>query len=302
MKSGIINTKDKSWGVRPLDLKEKVKLLPESPGVYLMKDFSGNIIYVGKSKNLKSRVGQYFQNSRNHSPKVVKMVQCIRDFEFVTTDTEFEALLLECRLIKDIKPMFNSQMKHHNRYVYIKITTDEEYPRILVVQEILDDGCLYFGPYVSRKNVERATEAIKNNYRIGNCIGTNISNNKSGCLNYQMGLCIGACADPGLKKEYMDNINDTINFLSGRNNKIMDLIEKKMTYAAEKLNFDKAAKYRDDIYALKQILNKQRVISFSQRIRSIVVLEHIDADTLKVFLLSNSKLLYEEKVEAGKLS
>jgi excinuclease ABC subunit C len=103
--------------VRPLDLKEKVKQLPECPGVYLMKDFSGSIIYVGKSKNLKSRVGQYFQSSKNHPPKVVKMVQGIRDFDYITTDTELEALLLECRLIKEIQPMYNSQMKNPKKYV-----------------------------------------------------------------------------------------------------------------------------------------------------------------------------------------
>jgi excinuclease ABC subunit C len=288
--------------VSPLDLKEKVKWLPESPGVYKMKDSSGNIIYVGKSKNLKNRVSQYFQSSRNHAPKIVKMVQCIRDFEYISTDTEFEALLLECRLIKEIQPMFNSQMKNHRKYVYLKITIDEEYPRILVSHEITDEGSLYFGPYTSLNSVERAASAIRDNFKIGNCSGTSIAKSSSGCLNYQMGLCLGPCVDSDLKREYMKRINETIAFLSGKDSSILGVVDQRMQDAAERLDFDKAAKYRDDIFALNHIINKQRVISFTQRTRNILALENIDEAIVKIFLLNDSRLLYEEKLEVSNLS
>jgi excinuclease ABC subunit C len=187
-------------------------------------------------------------------------------------------------------------MKNHKKYVYIKITINEEYPRILVAKEKSEDGELYFGPYTSQKSIEKAVTAIRDNLQVGNCSGTNISKSGSGCLNYQMGLCIGVCIDPELKNEYIKRINDIIAFLNGKDSSITDMIEGRMQEAAKRLDFIKAAKYRDDIYTLNHILNKQKVIKFSQKTRNITAIEPVDGDDVKIFLLYDSRLLHDEKV------
>lgn len=284
-----------------MDLKEKVRQLPEVPGVYLMKDAGGHIIYVGKSKNLKSRVGQYFVNSRNHAPKIVKLVQGIRDFEYIVRDTEFEALLLECRLIKDIKPMYNSQMKNHMGYVYIRLTAQEEFPRILVSEERAEDGSLYFGPYTSLSSIERAVEVIRENLKIRSCSIVNLPNNANGCLNYDLGFCCGPCAGTDTKSTYMNRVNEAVSFLQGRDGNLMDGLEKKMMSASQSLQFDKAARYRDDLYVLMHIVNTQRTISFAGRVRNIAVLEPVGDSEIKIFLIRNNDLLYSEKFDCNSI-
>lgn len=280
-----------------MDLKEKVKQLPEVPGVYLMKDSCDNIIYVGKSKNLKNRVGQYFRSSKNHAPKIVKMVQGIREFEYIVTDTEFEALLLECSLIKDIQPMYNSQMKNDKGYVYIRITIGEEFPRILVSNDNEGDGSLYFGPYTSHNSIERAVEVIRENLKIRSCSGANVPNSISGCLSYGLGFCSGPCLDITAKDTYIKGIDEAISFLKGQNKNLMDKLKKKMEEASQRLDFDKAAKYRDDMYPLNHIVNKQRTISFTNRVRNIAVLEPVGDSKIKLFLIRDNNLLHSEKIE-----
>jgi excinuclease ABC subunit C len=179
---------------------------------------------------------------------------------------------------------------------------NEEYPKILVADQEITDGDLYLGPYTSLKSVERAAAALRDNFQVGNCRGGNISKGGSGCLNYQMGLCIGVCADPGLKGVYIKRIKDIIDFLNGKDKGVIDLIEARMNEAARKLDFVKAAKYRDDIYALNHILNKQRVINFSQRTRNILAAEPVTQAEVKVFLLNDSRLLFDERVDMRQMS
>jgi excinuclease ABC subunit C len=167
-----------------MDSKEKVKKLPSCPGVYLMKDSLGSVIYVGKSKNLKNRVGSYFQESKSHSPKVVKLVKNIKDFDHIITDTEFEAFLLENKLIKEIMPIYNKLLKSPKSYSYIKISTNEKYPLIEISDESdKNDGNLYFGPYTNRNTAERGLQGIKEYCRIS-CTGS--FQKASACLNYSL--------------------------------------------------------------------------------------------------------------------
>lgn len=280
-----------------MDIKEMVKLLPEVPGIYLMKDSGGNIIYVGKSKNLRSRVSQYFRSSKNHSPKVVKMVQGIRSFEHIVTDTEFEALLLECRLIKEIKPMYNSQMKNDLGYIYIRVTIKEEFPRVQVAEEKVEDGNLYFGPYVSLKTIERAVEVIRENFQVRSCSGVNVTGSASGCINHQLGYCTAPCSASAAKSTYIYQIENVISFLNGRDRSLMENLRGRMEEASQRFDFVKAAKYRDDIYALSHILNKQKAISFTKRVRNIAVLEPVGDSQIKLFLIRDNALLYSEKIE-----
>ena len=207
-----------------MDLREKVKNLPSTPGVYLMKDSMQGTIYVGKSKNLKNRVSSYFVNSKSHSPKVVKLVKNIRDFEYILTDTEFEALILECKLIKEIKPIYNKKMKSPLSYTYIKI--DKDYNNIEISNNsVTDDGNFYFGPYTSKGTVEKALDGIKEYYKIM-CSGN--YKKASPCLNYSLGSCIGYCFDDTAKEDYTNILRKIVDTLSGSNKIIIEEMEHSM--------------------------------------------------------------------------
>jgi excinuclease ABC subunit C len=276
-------------------LKEKARNLPLSPGVYLMKDSLGEIIYVGKSKSLKNRVGSYFQNSKNRAPKIEKLVKNLKDFDFILTDTEFEAFILECKLIKKIKPMYNSLMKNPLSYTYIEIKINELYPKIEVSSEYEENRTnLYFGPYTSKNSVERTIVGIKEFYKI-NC--SNTSKKNSACLNYSLGLCIGMCLGDSVKQEYQNIINKIIGLLNGSDKSILKEMEEKMLIASEKFDFEAAAKYRDYIEGVTVLLNKEKVIGFAEKNKNIVMIEYLNSHLIKLFLLKGNKILFSEKYD-----
>jgi excinuclease ABC subunit C len=278
-----------------MNLKEKVKNLPSSPGVYLMKDSNGSIIYVGKSKNLKSRVSSYFQNSKAHSPKVVKLVKNLKDFEYVITDTEFEAFMLECKLIKELKPLYNRLMKSPLSYTYIKIKTDEKYPSIDITNKRVEaENILYFGPYTNKNTVERAVYGIKESCKLL-CSGT--SRSSSNCLNYALGLCLGMCIGDTVKEQYHAIVGSIINLLNCTDRKILEEMEEKMDLAAKKFDFETAAKYRDYISAISSLLSKEKVIEFIEENKNIVILESLSDNCAKLFLIKGNKVLFSEKYE-----
>lgn len=276
-----------------MNLEDKVKGLPSSPGVYLMKDSLNSVIYVGKSKNLKNRVGSYFQNSKSHSPKVLKLVKNLKDFEYILTDTEFEAFMLECKLIKEIKPIYNKQMKSPKAYSYIRIKIHGKYPSIEISNEIKKaDGNIYFGPYTNKNTVERGLLGIKECCRI-------ICNNKikktSVCFNYSLGSCIGMCLHNTSTKQYVDILNDIINLLNGSDQSIINKMENTMNAASEKYDFEVAAKYRDYITAVKYLLSKVEVVKFTKQNKNIVLLEPLNDNMIKLFLINGNKILFKEK-------
>lgn len=276
-----------------MNLKEKIKALPCCPGVYLMKDSHGSVIYVGKSKNLKSRVGSYFQNSRSHSPKVVKMVKHLKDFDYILTDTEFEAFMLECRLIKEIKPLYNRLMKSPEAYSYIKIKTDGQYPDIEVSKKFCtDDGNLYFGPYTGKNTVQRAIEGIKECYKIM-CTGN--WHKAAPCLNYSLGSCIGMCFDAAAREQYSGVIDKTVKLLNGSDRSIIEELECSMNNAAMRLDFEKAARYRDYLSAVNSLVGKGKVIEYAEKSRNIAMLEHLDDGSFKFFLIKGNSVLFSEK-------
>ena len=275
------------------NLKEKSKKLPLSPGVYLMKDSTGRIIYVGKAKKLKQRVQSYFHNSNNHSPKVVKLIAQIKDFDFILTDTEFEAFMLECQLIKEIKPFFNSLMKNPLSYVYISFNMNISLPEIKITDEFVEKDNYYcFGPYTSKNTVKRALEGIKDNYHI-NCSTT--KNQGSVCLNYTLGLCIGMCHSDSARNDYHQIIEKIIALLSGTNMNILEEMKQKMEGAAENYQFEAAGKWRDCIHALQSLIHKEQVIRFTKENTRIIVTETLNDDTLKLFLIQRNKILFSRK-------
>lgn len=275
-----------------MNLKESVKLLPSCPGVYLMKDSLSNIIYVGKSKNLKNRVRSYFQNSNYHSPKVIKLVQNLKDFEYIVTDTEFEAFLLECELIKKIKPAYNKQMKSPKSYCYIRINSNEKNPDILICNEYKSsDGCIYFGPYTNKNTLGKAIQSIREYFKI-------ICNNNlqaSSCINYSLGLCIGMCLDDVSKKQYIDILKRLINLFNGTDKSILKELELKMLDASEKFNFETAAKYRNYINAINFLTNKINIVEFTKENNTILLLEYLNDDNFKFFIIKGYNILFKEK-------
>ncbi|MBL4931176.1 GIY-YIG nuclease family protein [Clostridium paridis] len=273
-----------------MNLKEKIKELPSTPGVYLMKDSLNNIIYVGKSKNLKSRVGSYFQNSKSHSPKVIKLVQNLKDFDYILTDTEFEAFLLECKLIKEIKPRYNRLMKSPNSYSYIKININDKYPNLELSQSITtDDGNIYFGPYKNKNTLEKGIKNLKDFYKI-QC--TNNSRKGSSCLNYSLGLCMGMCQNKLPREEYMITINKIINLLNNEDKSILYEVESMMNIAATNFDFENAAKYRDYLTSVNYLINKVKVIEYTKENKNIVLLEPLNNEEVKIFLISGTEILY----------
>lgn len=284
---------NKTVKVINMGLKEKIRNLPSLPGVYLMKDSLGGIIYVGKSKNLKNRVGSYFQNSKSHSPKVLKLIKHLTDFEYIITDTEFEAFMLECKLIKEIKPLYNKKMKSPMSYSYVRIDTDAKYPSIEITNELgKGDKSRYFGPYANRNTVERGVQGIKECCRI---LCSNNLKKTSGCLNHSMGLCIGMCIDETSYSMYIETLCNIIRLLDGTDCHILENMEKMMDDASERFDFENAAKYRDYIRAVRYLINKARMVEFTKGNQNIALVEYLSYNTLKFFLIKGSRLLFSEK-------
>lgn len=277
-----------------MNLKEKINSFPKTPGIYLMKDKNNNIIYVGKSKKLQDRIKSYFTNSKNHSRKIQRMVKGIHDIEIIETDTELDALLLECEYIKKIKPMYNKLMKNHENYSYIKIDTKKEYPYIEVVEEI-DDDSIYFGPYTSLKNLEKIKEILNENYKLRRC------KKMSKCINYDLNKCIGPCREKISKDEYEKIIKLVISDLKGESDNILSILKDNMNKEISSLNFEKASMIKDDIDKIKSLFNRQEVINSSVDKDVKIALNEVDDDTYKVYIIYKGKVLKSEIIDKNKL-
>lgn len=246
------------------ELRKKAMALPTTPGVYIMKNKDKHIIYIGKAKALKNRVSSYFGSHTNHSLKVIRMVENVDNFDYILCDTEFEALVLECSLIKLHQPKYNILLKDDKGYNYIKITK-EEFPKIKSCKQILDDGATYLGPYVSGFSVKNAVEEVQKIFKLPTCNKTfpRDYGKSRPCLNGFMGICSAPCNARITKEEYVNNIDDAIDFLKGGSIKAVREMTQKMEEYSENLEFEKAAKMRDRIRAVKNLEEKQKVVSIN---------------------------------------
>lgn len=282
-----------------MNIKEKVKNLPLTPGVYLMKDYKGTVIYVGKAKSLKKRIQSYFQNSAAHPQKIKKMVANINDFHVLHTDTEFEAFMLECKLIKELKPLFNKKMKSHLPYSYIAIKMDGPFRKISITSEKSDDGGpIYFGPYTSPIYVKKAIENFKEYFKI-DCLQPLKG---SPCLNYTLGKCNGLCLGRSEVEHYNRIVERFISFLQGSDTEILDELEQKMNHASEEFKFEEAAKYRNYMKSFSILLYKENMIQFTGGNKNIVVGEWINDRTLKIFLIKGHKVIFSKEYRPEKFS
>jgi len=279
------------------DLAEQSKKLPERPGVYIMKDALGNVIYVGKAINLRNRVRQYFQSSSNHTRKVAAMVQHIKSFEFIITDSELEALILECNLIKKHKPKFNILLKDDKTYPYIKVTLNEEYPRVLMTRRVLQDGARYFGPYTNVHAVHETLDMLKKLFPLKTCnkvLPRDIGKERP-CLNYHIGKCLAPCQGNVNKQSYRDMMNDICLFLSGRQEDIFKRIETQMLEAAQNMDYEKAAVLRDRLSSLRHITEKQKVLSATLQDQDVIAFARDNEDAcIQVFFIRGGKLIGKE--------
>lgn len=240
------------------DIKENLSKLPDAPGVYMHKDSLGEIIYVGKAVSLRNRVRQYFQSSKNKDLKVVAMVEHIDSFEYIRCSTEKEALILENNLIKKHKPKYNVLLRDDKTYPYIKITS-EKWPRIEKTRRLLKDGAKYFGPYTDVKAVNEIVDLLSRVYQLKKCQMKSFPKGFKPCLNYHIQQCKGMCIGREDKQSYENRVKEVEDFLKGRSMNIINFLEENMKSAAENLEYEKAAIYRDQINSAKALLDKQRV-------------------------------------------
>lgn len=279
------------------DFKEALKNLPDHPGVYIMKNEEEQIIYVGKAISLKNRVRQYFQSSKNHAPKVIAMVRNIASFEYILADSELEALVLESNLIKKHKPRYNILLKDDKHYPYIKVTMNEEYPRVMVARKVLKDRAKYFGPYTDSSAVNDIIALIKKIFPIRTC-SRELSFGKCNgrpCLNYHIGRCLAPCQGNISNELYQNMIRKILAFLSGKDEEITNDLKERMEQAAEVLDFERAAEFRDLIGSIKILKEKQKAITTSLDDEDVIALVKTeDGSCIEVFFIRGGKLLGRE--------
>lgn len=276
------------------NIEEELKKLPSHPGVYIMHDAKDEIIYVGKAISLKNRVRQYFQSSRNKTAKIEQMVSRIARFEYIVTDSELEALVLECNLIKEHQPRYNTMLKDDKAYPYIKVTVWEEFPRVMFARTMKKDKSRYFGPYTSAGAVKDTIDLIHKLYKIRTCnrsLPKDIGKDRP-CLNYHIKQCDAPCQGYVDKAAYGENVNQALEFLNGRYDGLLKTLEDRMMQASEAMDFEKAIEYRELITSVKKIAQKQKITSSSMEDRDIIALAKDEKDAVvQVFFVREGKLI-----------
>ena len=279
------------------DFEYHLKNLPSKPGVYLMKNSLGEVIYVGKAKILKNRVKSYFQNSKNHSEKVRVMVKHIAEFEYIVTDSEMEALILECNLIKKYSPRYNILLKDDKFYPFIKITINDDFPRVFVIRNYSKDGSKYFGPYTNGTAVYETISLINKIFPLRTCklLIKEGGEKVRPCLNYHIKKCFGPCGGYINKEEYGKMIKDVIDILSGRDNTVLKVLQSEMEEASLNLEFEKAADLRDKIIAIKAIVEKQKIFKTMEGDEDFINIYRDEKDScIQIFFSRDGKIIGRE--------
>lgn len=279
------------------NIEEELKKLPASPGVYIMHDRHDEIIYVGKAISLKNRVRQYFQESRSKTAKIEKMVSQIARFEYIITDSELEALVLECNLIKEHRPRYNTMLKDDKTYPYIKVTMDEAFPRVLFSRTMKKDKCRYFGPYTSAGAVKDTIDLIHKLWKLRTCtrrLPQDIGKERP-CLNYHIKQCQAPCQGYISQEEYGKAVAQTLDFLNGKYEPVLSMLEEKMMQASDEMDFETAIEYRELLNSVKQVAQKQKITSQSIEDRDIIAMARDSEDAVvQVFFVRDGKLIGRE--------
>ena len=274
------------------DIKEELKKLPKDPGVYLMKDKDDNIIYVGKAVNLKNRVSSYFRKT-NKTDRILKMVSQIDHFEYIVVSNEAEALILECNLIKKNRPKYNVLLKDDKTYPYIKIDVKSDYPNVIITRRLLNDGAKYFGPYANPGAAKEMVNFIKEKYKIRQC--RNFKSNTRACLNFHIKRCLAPCIGNISKEDYRKQIDEIIDLLEGKTDKIIKDLKNQMKEASEKLDFENAAYIRDRMLAIETASQKQKVSNISENNIDVIGMAKSELEVcIEIFFVRGSKMIGRE--------
>ncbi len=276
------------------DIEEELKKLPSKPGVYLMHDERDAIIYVGKAVSLKNRVRQYFQSSRNKGVKIEQMVTHIARFEYIITDSELEALVLECNLIKEHRPKYNTMLMDDKAYPFIKVTAQEDYPRVMLARQMRKDRAKYFGPYTSAGAVKDTIDLIHKLYGIRTCNKAlpKMQGKERPCLNYHIHQCPAPCQGYITKEEYAEAVKKALSFLGGNYSPILKELEEKMQAASENLQFEKAIEYRELLNSVGKIAQKQKITSSHMEDKDVVAMASDQEDAVvQIFFIREGRLI-----------
>ena len=278
-------------------IEDELRKLPASPGVYIMHDKKDDILYVGKAVSLKNRVRQYFQSSRGKSTKIMQMVSKIHRFEYIVTDSELEALVLENNLIKEHRPRYNTMLKDDKTYPYIKFTVSEDYPRIMLTRKLKKDKAKYFGPFTSSTAVNNTLDFLRKTFRIRNCsrnLPKDIRKQRA-CLDYYIHQCDAPCQGFVSKDDYNKQVSLALEFLNGNYKKLTDEIQKQMNEAAQQFKYEEAAQLRDLLNSLLHVTQKQKISSESMEDRDIIALAKDEEDVLvQIFFIRDGKMVGRE--------
>ena len=274
------------------NIEEELKKLPNKPGVYVMRDKNDTIIYVGKAISLKNRVRQYFRKN-NKTARIEKMVSLIDHFEYIVVDNEAEALILECNLIKKNRPKFNVLLKDDKTYPYIKIDIKSDYPGVFITRRVINDGSKYFGPYANPGAAKEMIDFIKQKYKICQC--RTLKNRERPCLNYHINRCLAPCMGYVTPQEYKKQIDEIIDLLEGKTEKIIKELENQMQEASIKLEFEKAAELRDRIQSIERVSEKQKVSNISENNIDVIGIAKSDIQIcIEIFFVRGSKMVGRE--------
>jgi excinuclease ABC subunit C len=276
-------------------LQETLDTMPTKPGVYLMKDATGAILYVGKAINLRARVRSYFHTSADENPKVRQLVARIDTIDFIVTASELEALILESNLIKRHKPKYNVRLKDDKRYPYIKVTWQEDYPKVLIVRRMEQDGARYFGPFTASWAVQQTLQTLRRVFPYLTCNRHITGQDERACLYYDIGLCIAPCIGASSREEYRAMIDGLCRFLEGKSDEIVTDLEGKMQAAADEWDFEQAAVYRDQLAAIQRVIERQKIVSPAMADQDVVAFARADGDAcVQVFFIRHGRLIGRE--------
>lgn len=274
------------------NIEEELKKLPKEPGVYLMKDKDDKIIYVGKAVNLKNRVSSYFRKT-NKTDRILKMVSLIDHFEYIVVSNEAEALILECNLIKENRPKYNVLLKDDKTYPYIKVDVKSDFPNVIITRRLINDGSKYFGPYANSGAAKEMVDFIKQKYKIRQC--RNFKSNTRACLNYHIKRCLAPCIGLISKDDYKKQIDEIIDLLDGKTDKILKDLKKQMDNASKEFNFEEAAYIRDRMQAIEKASQKQKVSNISENNIDVIGLSKSELEVcIEIFFVRGSKMIRRE--------
>ena len=274
------------------NIEEQLKILPDKPGVYIMHDVDDKIIYVGKAVNLKRRVKSYFRKT-DKTERIKRMVSLIEHFEYIVVDNEAEALILECNLIKKNRPKFNVLLKDDKTYPYIKIDIKSDYPNVTITRKIINDGSKYFGPYANPGAAKEMLDFIKQKYKIRQC--KNFRSETRACLNYHINRCLGPCMGYVSKEDYRKQIDEIIDILDGKVDKVLKELEKQMIEESSKMNFERAAYIRDRMLAIQRVNEKQKVSNITENNIDVIGIAKSEIEVcVEIFFVRGSKMVGRE--------